>query len=113
MKIAITSSGKTWRDPIDIRFGRAKGYFVIDVETNQTSYIDNTSNMNAAQGAGTGSAQLLAEAGINELITGKVGPNAAAVLKAASIKVWGGIGYASNEEAFSRYKKGLLIHQSL
>jgi predicted Fe-Mo cluster-binding NifX family protein len=112
MKIAITSSGKTWRDPIDIRFGRAKGFFIVDTDTNETGYIDNTSNVNAAQGAGTGSARVLADAGISELITGKVGPNAAAVLKAANIKVWGGIGYASNEEAFNRYKKGMLTNQS-
>jgi predicted Fe-Mo cluster-binding NifX family protein len=113
MKIAFTTSGKTWRDPIDIRFGRAKGFFIIDTETNETSYIDNSGNADATQGAGTSSAAAIVESGIKELITGKVGPNAASVLKAANIKVLGGIGYASIQEAYDRYKKGMLTEQIL
>jgi predicted Fe-Mo cluster-binding NifX family protein len=113
MKIAFTTSGKTWRDPIDIRFGRARGFFVVDTETNETSYVDNSANVNAAQGAGTSAAAAIVESGIKELITGKVGPNAASVLKAAHIKVYGGIGYASIQEAYERYKKGMLTEQML
>lgn len=111
MKIAFTTSGKTWRDPIDIRFGRAKGFFILDTETNETSYIDNSDNVDAAHGAGTSSAAAIVNSGVQELITGKVGPNAASVLKAAKIKVYGGIGYASIQEAYDRYKKGLLTEQ--
>lgn len=113
MKIAFTTSGKTWRDPIDIRFGRAKGFFIVDTDTNMTSYSDNSKNVQAAQGAGTSAAQAIAEAGVNILITGKVGPKAGTVLKAAGIKVLGGIGYTSIEEAYERYKKGMLSEQVL
>ena len=113
MKIAFTTSGKTWRDPIDIRFGRAKGFFIVDTETNETSYIDNSDNVDAAQGAGTGAAAAIVESGIKELITGKVGPNAASVLKAAHVKVFGGIGYTSIQEAYNRYKRGVLTEQIL
>lgn len=113
MKIAFTTIGKNWRDPIDIRFGRAKGFFIIDMDTNETDYIDNSSNVDAAQGAGTSAAAAIAEAGVKELITGKVGPNAASILKAANVKVFGGIGYVSVQEAYDRYKKGLLTEQIL
>jgi predicted Fe-Mo cluster-binding NifX family protein len=113
MKIAITTSGKTWRDPIDIRFGRDKGFFIIDTETNETSYVDNSDNVDAAHGAGTSAAAAIINSGVKELITGKVGPNAASVLKTANIKVYGGIGYASIQEAYDRYKKGLLPEQNI
>ncbi len=113
MKIAFTTSGNSWRDPIDIRFGRARGFFVVDTETGETDFIDNISNVEAAQGAGTSAAQSIVEAGVKELITGKVGPKAASVLKTAGIKVWGGIGYGSIQEAYERYKKRLLTEQSL
>jgi predicted Fe-Mo cluster-binding NifX family protein len=113
MKIAITTSGTTWCDPIDIRFGRAKGFFIVDTENNETSYIDNSENVEAAQGAGTSAASALVNAGVKELITGKVGPKAASVLKAAQVKVFGGIGYASLEEAYDRYKRGMLVEQQL
>ena len=113
MKIAFTAYGNSWREQIDIRFGRAKGFFVVDTETNETSYVDNSANVNAAQGAGTSAAVTIVESGVKELITGKVGPNAASVLKAAQVRVFGGIGYASIQEAYDRHKKGLLTEQIL
>jgi len=113
MKIAFTAYGNSWREQVDIRFGRAKGFFIVDTETNETSYIDNKENIAAAHGAGTGAAQAIVEADVKELITGKVGPNAGSVLKAAGIKVLGGIGYASIKETYDRYKKGMLTEQEL
>jgi len=113
MKIAFSTYGNSWREQVDIRFGRARGFFIVDTVTNETSYLDNTKNLEAAQGAGTNAAQAIVDAGIKELITGKVGPRAGAVLKVAGIKVWSGIGYTSIEEAYSRYKKCVLIEQKL
>ncbi len=113
MKIAFTAYGNSWREKVDIRFGRAKGFFVVDTETEETSFIDNSTNVEATHGAGTSAASAIVEAGVKKLITGKVGPNAASVLKTANIKVLGGIGYASIREAYDRYKKGLLVEQKL
>jgi len=113
MKIAFSAYGNSWREPVDIRFGRAQGFFIVDTDNNQTSYLDNTKNVEAAQGAGTSAAQAIADAGIKELITGKVGPKAGSVLKAAGIKVLSGIGYTSIEDAYDRYKKGMLTEQKL
>jgi predicted Fe-Mo cluster-binding NifX family protein len=113
MKIAFSAYGNSWREQVDIRFGRARGFFIVDTITNETSYLDNTKNLKAAQGAGTSAAQAVVDAGIKELITGKVGPKAGSVLKAAGIKVWGGIGYTSIEDAYDRFKKCLLTEQKL
>ena len=113
MKIAFTAYGNSWQEQVDIRFGRARGFFIVDTETDETSYIDNKESMTAAHGAGISAAQAVVEAGVKELITGKVGPKAGSVLKAAGVKVLGGIGYASIEEAYNRYKKDMLKEQDL
>lgn len=113
MKIAFTAYGNSWKEQVDIRFGRAKGFFVVDTETNATSFIDNTQNVEAQHGAGTSAARAVVDAGIQEIITGKVGPKAGSVLKSAGVKVLSGIGYMSIEEAYERYKKGDLTEQVL
>lgn len=113
MKVAFSTRGNHWKEQIDIRFGRAKGFFIVDTETNQHQYLDNAVHVDSTQGAGTGAAQSLAEAGVKVLVTGKVGPNAGQVLKAAGVQVYGGIGYASIEEAYEKYSKGLLTRQEL
>lgn len=113
MKIAFSTYGNSWKEQIDIRFGRAKGFFIVDSDTNSTDYLDNTIHVNSAHEAGTGAAQALAESGATVLVTGKVGPKAGQVLKAAGIQIYGGIGYASIEEAYEKYTKGLLTRQEL
>ncbi|MBN1755825.1 NifB/NifX family molybdenum-iron cluster-binding protein [bacterium] len=111
MKIAFTATGNNWLEKVDIRFGRAQGFFIVDTETNETSYIDNNLNVETAHGAGTSAAQSVVDAGVNALVTGQLGPKAASVLRAAGIKVYGGVGYATIEEAYQRYKQGKLNEQ--
>ena len=113
MKVAFSTYGNSWKEQIDIRFGRAKGFFIVDTETNETQYLDNSSQVNSSQGAGTGAGQALVENGVQALVTGKVGPNAGQVLKVAGVQVYGGIGYTSIEEAYEKYNKGLLTKQEL
>jgi predicted Fe-Mo cluster-binding NifX family protein len=113
MKVAFTAYGNGWKEQVDIRFGRAKGFFVVDTENDQTSYIDNSANVEAAHGAGTSASQAIVDAGVEILVTGKVGPKAGDVLKVGGVKVLGGIGYATIEEAYEKYKKGVLEEQQL
>ncbi|MEJ2722362.1 MAG: NifB/NifX family molybdenum-iron cluster-binding protein [bacterium] len=74
MKIAITASGNGWDKPIDSRFGRARGFFVIDTENDETSYIDNEENFQAAHGAGPSAAKSVIDAGVEIVISGELGP---------------------------------------
>lgn len=113
MKIAFTAYGNGWNEQVDIRFGRAKGFFTVDTETDSAEYLDNSANLKARQGAGTSSAQMIVDNGVKALITGKVGPNAGRVLKAAGVSVYGGIGYTSIKEAYEKFKRGLLTRQEL
>ncbi len=88
MKIAFTSSGNNMESNLDLRFGRAKKFIVVDLETNQWSVHNNEQNLNAVQGAGIQSADVIVKLGVDGVVTGNVGPKAFQVLSASRIKVF-------------------------
>ncbi len=88
MKVAISTTGQTLDAPLDPRFGRARNFLVYDLEERTFQVIDNTENVNAAQGAGVQTAAALARAGVKSLVTGHCGPKAFEVLTAAGITVY-------------------------
>jgi len=88
MKVAFTSSGSNLDAPLDGRFGRAPKFILYDLDNNAFGVIDNQQNLNAAQGAGIQSAEAVARAGANCVVTGHVGPKAFRALSAAGIKVF-------------------------
>ncbi|MEI3479310.1 MAG: NifB/NifX family molybdenum-iron cluster-binding protein [Bilophila sp.] len=88
MKIAVSSEGPGLDDIVDPRFGRAGGFVIIDPETMETSdYLDNGASQVMAQGAGIETAERVAGAGVDAVLSGYVGPKAFEALKAAGIKV--------------------------
>ena len=88
MKIAITTSGNDLNAPLDTRFGRAPKFLIYDLEAKTIEIIDNEQNLNAAQGAGIQSAQMVARSGAKALVTGHCGPKAFRVLRAAGIQIF-------------------------
>jgi len=88
MKIALSTSGAELAAPLDTRFGRAAKFLVYDTEALTFAVIDNQQNLNAAQGAGIQSAQTVAAAGAQALVTGHCGPKAFRVLAAAGIQIY-------------------------
>lgn len=88
MKIVLTSTGKTLADPLDLRFGRAKYFILMDTETGDLTVHDNAQNLNAAQGAGIQAGETVARLGAQAVVTGNVGPKAFRILEAAGIKVF-------------------------
>ena len=88
MKIALTALGTTLDSEIDSRFGRAKNFLLYETETGSLSVIDNSVNLNAAQGAGIQSAGNIANSGAKAIITGHCGPKAFRALKEAGVKVY-------------------------
>ncbi len=106
-KIAITSEGPDLDDPVDPRFGRAAGFLVVDVETMDTSYIDNGQTQVLAQGAGIQAAQLVAGAGVDCVLSGFVGPKAFQALSAVKIKVVQDLDEGMTvRQAVEKYKRG-------
>lgn len=88
MKIAFTANGSDLDATIDRRFGRAERFVIVDSDDESFAVIDNTQNLNAAQGAGIQAAQNVAASGATVLITGHTGPKAFRVLSAAGIGIW-------------------------
>ena len=85
MKIAISSTELSPNAWVDFRFGRCRCFAIVDVEADTWDYIDNEA---AALGGGAGlqAAQMIADTGVDAVITGNLGPNASSVLEAAGIK---------------------------
>ena len=88
MKIAFSASENTMDSPLDQRFGRAAMFIVYDTDKDTFTVVDNTQNLNAAQGAGIQSAQNVVNAGAKVLITGHTGPKAFRVLEAAKVETY-------------------------
>ena len=107
MTLAVTSLGKTLESPIDQRFGRARFFVVVDLETDQWYAEDNTQNLEAAEGAGIQAAQFVANLGVKGVITGHCGPNAFATLTSADIEVYPDA-TGTVRDAVNAYNEGLL-----
>lgn len=92
MKIAISATGKDLSSAVDPRFGRAAYLLIVDPDTKAiVEAIDNQAAGEAAQGAGIKAAGIIADAGAEAVLTGIVGPKAAAVCEKAGIDILNGI----------------------
>jgi predicted Fe-Mo cluster-binding NifX family protein len=108
MKIAVTVQGPGLDAPVDVRFGRAAGFLVVETESGETTYLDNGAGAGAAQGAGPQAAKRIADCGVEILLTGHCGPNAFRALQAAGIRVWTGVTDGSAMDAIARFRDGRL-----
>jgi predicted Fe-Mo cluster-binding NifX family protein len=107
MRFAITSQSAERSAEVDPRFGRARYFWVVDTQTGQAQAVDNTPNLQAAQGAGIQSARRCGELGVDVVLTGHVGPKALAVLGEHGIAVYAGVS-GTVDHALSQYEQGLL-----
>lgn len=111
MKIAFASTGDGWNEKMDDRFGRAKGFFIYDTENETTKYLDNSNNNDMSHGAGTSAAKSIVDEGVKILVSAKVGPKAAEVLKVASVKIYNGLDNGILEEVYREYQNNGLEMQ--
>ena len=86
MRICVTSSGPTIEADLDPRFGRCAYFLFVDSETLEVEAAEN-SNAQQSGGAGILSAQLVVDRNAGAVVTGRVGPNAERVLRAAGVEV--------------------------
>lgn len=87
MKICITAEGVSLNSPVDTRFGRCQYLHIVDSETLEGTCEENTLR-NEQGGVGIQVAQNLVKQGVDAVITGNVGPNAAEVLETAGISIY-------------------------
>ncbi len=107
MRVVVTSQGPDLDSPMDPRFGRAAYLIVVDTETGEHSAVDNSINLNAAQGAGIQAGRNVVALGVQALITGNVGPKAFATLAAGKIQVYTG-GAGTVRQAVEDFTAGRL-----
>jgi len=86
MNIAITATEPSLDARVDPRFGRCQCFLIVDTETLKFEAVQNP-NLMLGGGAGIQSAQLMAEKGVQFILTGNCGPNAYQTLSAAGIGV--------------------------
>ncbi|MBN2208984.1 MAG: NifB/NifX family molybdenum-iron cluster-binding protein [Candidatus Coatesbacteria bacterium] len=105
MKVAVSSEGKTLDSKMDERFARAPFFIFADTKTGEFEVHDNDETMNAAHGAGVQASRLMAERGVEVVITGHCGPNAFRALNAAGIEVVTGAS-GTVSEVLAKFKSG-------
>lgn len=100
--IAVSACGAGLEAEVDPRFGRAAGFVLVDAAGAVAGYIDNAAAGAMGQGAGLAAAETVARAGVRTLLTGQVGPKAAAALAAAGIRVVEGCAGTTVAEALRK-----------
>lgn len=106
MKICVSAISDGLDAQVDPRFGRCPYFAIVDAETMTFESIPNTASSSMG-GAGIQAAQLVADRGVEVLITGNIGPNALQALSSAKIKVVTGA-FGMVREAVEKYKRGEL-----
>ena len=107
MKVAVTSQGPELTSQVDPRFGRAAYFIVADTEAEGFTAVANEQNVNAMQGAGVQSAQVVVDQGVAAVLTGHCGPKAFRALSAAGVHVYVGAN-GSVSDALEQLKAGAL-----
>ncbi|MBU0944874.1 MAG: NifB/NifX family molybdenum-iron cluster-binding protein [Proteobacteria bacterium] len=103
MKIAISATDNTTNSMVDPRFGRAAWLLIIDTNTGELiEAIDNSQGREAAHGAGISAAALIADKGVEAVLTGRVGPKALPIIEKAGIKMVNDVS-GSVQDALARY----------
>jgi predicted Fe-Mo cluster-binding NifX family protein len=90
VKVVVTASGRDIGSEVDPRFGRARAFVLVDTESGDTTFVENTGGTGAVQGAGVQAAETVAHLGAEYLVTGHCGPKAFRTLRAAGITVYTG-----------------------
>ncbi len=82
MVIAISARGVDLDAGVDVRFGRAATFVLVDTVAGTARALENREASGAGQGAGIQAAQLMAANGVHVVLTGHCGPNAYRALQA-------------------------------
>ena len=106
MNICVTASGESLDSEVDPRFGRCSYFVIYDPETRNVESISNAAAFTSG-GTGIKAAEIIANAEVDVLLTGTVGPNAFSIFSELGIDVQVGI-KGTVQEAIRQYKAGEL-----
>ena len=91
MRVAMSATGDTLDASIDPRFGRCAFLILVDTDTMEVIGGGRNEFAAASGGAGTQTAQQVAQLKAEAVLTGNIGPNAYNVLKAAGVRTFTGV----------------------
>ncbi len=111
MKVAVSALGPSLDDRVDERFGRARWFVVADTETGEHEALDNDKASQALQGAGLAAAELVADKGVQAVLTGHLGPKAFRLLDLAGIAGYAAAGMTV-AEALAAFRQESLVRLS-
>jgi len=106
MRIAVSATAPGLDADVDPRFGRCQYFIIVDPQSMEFEALENSSAM-AAGGAGISAAQMIADKGVEVVLTGNCGPNAHQTLSAAGIQVITGVS-GRIKDAVEAYNTGKL-----
>ena len=86
MKTIITSKGDNLKSKFDLRFGRSAWLCVYNNETKDVAFFENE-NKDINGGAGTKTAEKVAELDVERVISGDFGPKAKTLLEKLKIQM--------------------------
>ena len=72
MKVAVSTTGTDLDAPVDVRFGRCQYFVIMDSDTLEFEAIENP-NIGLMSRAGIQSGQMMADRGIQVVLTGNIG----------------------------------------
>jgi predicted Fe-Mo cluster-binding NifX family protein len=104
MKIALSATAPSLDAEVDPRFGRCQYFLIIDPQSMEFEALDN-SNAMASGGAGISAAQMIANKGVEAVLTGNCGPNAYRTLSAVGVQVITGVS-GSIKDVVGAFKAG-------
>ncbi|NFA61836.1 NifB/NifX family molybdenum-iron cluster-binding protein [Clostridium sporogenes] len=87
MKIAISSTGRTMENSLDIRFGRCEYFQIHDTKSKEVKILENE-GQNASGGAGIVASNQLVDEKVDVIITGSLGPNAFEIIEKEGVKAY-------------------------
>ena len=107
LKVAITTTGENLEAPLDPRLGRAVRFIIYSLGSDTYEVLDNSQNLNAAQGAGIQAAKHIIQSGAKGVITGHCGPKAFRVLNAEGVAIYN-CQAETVKEAIEQFRTGVL-----
>jgi len=106
MKVIVTATKDNLDGPVDPRFGRCQYFITVDTDSMNYTAMENNQK-DAMGGAGVQAAQTVANAQVDAVITGSVGPNAFQTLNVAGVKIFTGAS-GTVKDAITALKQGSL-----
>ena len=105
MKVVISATGRNEESNIDEKFHRCPFFLVIDTKTNLLKTLENTKKEYPDEiGAFVG--QIVANEGVDTVLTTNIGPRAFAIFEQYGIKIYRAKGKVS--AAIQQFKEGKL-----